>query len=93
MIPTVKTLRQSGYKVRVYHERKYLQQNKFSPVCILSSKGGKTTVEITTPDKERDVFGIAFCSDADNFSKKLGTKIATGRALAQLETQPILPNV
>lgn len=48
-----------------------------------SSKGGRTTVEITTPDG-REFIGTAICSNKENFNKKLSLKIALGRALSYL---------
>ena len=53
---TVKSLRKSGFKVRVLHTRNLLQDG--SPSC----KGGSTTVEITTPDGT-DISGTANCRD------------------------------
>jgi hypothetical protein len=77
MIPTVKQLRQSGYKVRVLHTRKYKEMEQ------LLAKGGTTTIEITTPDG-KNVIGVANCADTDSYNKRLGVRIAVGRALSQL---------
>jgi len=86
MQPTIKSLRQQGYKVRVIHERRYTSKYKFSgPTVELSARGGWTTIEITTPDKQRSAVGEAVCSNQDNFNKKIGNMIALGRALAALE--------
>ena len=85
MQPTIKTLRQSGYKVRVIHARVYKPFKKISGTYYeMSARGGSTTVQITTPDKQYNVEGVAECSDKDNFSKKTGNFIAVGRALKQL---------
>lgn len=70
---TVEDLRKSGYKVKVHHHR------KFSVVGI-NSRGGKTIVEITTPDGSTFT-GVARCSRKENFNKRLGVRIALGRAL------------
>lgn len=85
MIPTVKQLRQSGYKVRVCHTRHYDNTVKLATglTKILSAKGGKTAVQITTPEG-KDISGEAFCSKEDSYNKKLGVKIAIGRALSLL---------
>ena len=85
MIPTVKQLRQSGFKVRVCHTRNYDSVVKFNTGLTknLSPKGGKTVVEITTP-QGLDTTGEAVCSNEDPYNKKLGVKIAIGRALKNL---------
>mgnify|MGYP006355039505 CR=1 FL=1 len=70
---SVKQLRQSGYKVRVYHQREKKGEN-------ISPLGGATKVEITTPDG-KDLVGEAICSKRDNYNKKVGAAIAIGRAL------------
>jgi hypothetical protein len=86
MQPTIKTLRQSGYKVRVIHARKYKRVKKIDgDYYELFARGGSTTIQITTPDKKHNVQGIAECSDKDNFSKKTGNFIAVGRALKELK--------
>jgi hypothetical protein len=84
MQSTIKSLRQQGYKVRVIHVRQYTSKYKFSgPVLELSARGGSTTIEITTPDKQRSAFGESVCSNKD--SRKVGNAIALGRALEKLE--------
>lgn len=70
---SVEVLRRSGYKVRVKHFRK-------SGASGLNSRGGKTHVEITTPTGVT-LFGYARCSRKENFNKKMGVRIAVGRAL------------
>ena len=67
MTHTIKTLRQSGYKVRVMHSRVYTK-----PEYSLQAKGGLTEIEITTPDHSQTVKGAAKCSDIDCFSRKVG---------------------
>jgi len=52
----------------------------FLPINMLS-KGGETEVEID------GCIGVAKCSNADNFSRRLGVKIATGRALKELNNK------
>ncbi len=71
---TVESLRKKGYKVRVHHYRKHGEQS--SP----TSCGGKTVVEITTPDGITLV-GKARCNRKENYNKKLGVRIALGRAM------------
>ncbi len=55
-IPTklsIKNLRQSGWKVRVLHERNYFLRNRFdgnsTEVC---ARGGRTEIQLTSPDKK-----------------------------------------
>lgn len=88
---TIQSLRQAGFKVRVLHTRntQATQQLGFGSRNILSGKGGSTKIEITTPDEQTTVVGIAQCSDKDSFNRKLGNEIALGRALAKLN-KPIL---
>jgi len=85
MQPTIKDLRRQGYKVRVMHARHNNIKHKVSGTALeLSARGGSTTIELTTPDKQHTVFGKAVCSLEDNFNKKMGNAIALGRALAAL---------
>lgn len=72
---TVMGLRKSGNKVRVLHRRQIL------PDGTASCKGGSTTVEITTGDG-RELSGTSRCRDDERFDRKIGLKIALGRALA-----------
>jgi hypothetical protein len=71
---TVRELRQSGIKVRVLHTR------NISPDGSVSCLGGTTTVEITTKDGT-NLTGSAKCRDDERFDRKMGLKIAVGRAL------------
>ena len=73
---TVKNLRQNGFKVRVMHERMYNLDG-------ISCKGGITTIQISKNDQTSE--GIAYCSEKDNYNKKLGVKIALGRAYKALQ--------
>ncbi len=83
MIPTVKQLRQSGYKVRVLHTRNYkLVEHLDNITKQVTAKGGTTTIEITTPDG-KNLTGVAHCSNQDSYNKRLGVRIAIGRALSQ----------
>jgi hypothetical protein len=88
MQPTIRELRQRGYKVRVMHSRhKQLLNSIFSERWELSPQGGSTTIELTTPDKTVTVFGKSVCSLEDNFNRKVGNSIALGRALKELEVK------
>ena len=86
MQPTIKDLRRQGYKVRVMHARHHEAKQKVSGTVLeLSARGGSTTIEVTTPDKQRTVVGKAVCSMEDNFNKKMGNSIALGRAIRALD--------
>jgi hypothetical protein len=89
----INQLRDAGYKVRVHHLRKYrsisesLTRHQFevqyqsSYAAWILPNGGSTVVELTTPDGV-EVSGTAVCSEKDQYNRKLGLKIALGRAIA-----------
>ena len=79
----VERLRKSGFKVRVKHYRLTNQDG-------IKSRGCKTVVEVTTPDGETLV-GMARCSRNENFNKRLGVRIALGRAFKDKGSQCISP--
>ncbi len=86
--PTIKNLRQQGYKVRVHHTRNFITEPTISGFKqILSNNGGKTTIEITTPCKQYTVFGVSNCSEKDNYNRRVGNAIAMGRAWDNLKNQ------
>ena len=70
----IEYLRKNGFKIRVKHFRRH------SPSLVKETKGGKTVVEVRTPDG-KEIKGEAICSSKDNYSKKIGVRIALGRAL------------
>ena len=73
---TVQNLRKNGYKVRVLHHRVF--DNRV--LGCFYPKGGETVIQITTPDGQ-ELEGRAKCSRKDLYNKKLGVKVAIGRAL------------
>jgi hypothetical protein len=75
MLPIVEALRKGGFKVRVRHSR------RMNPTGI-NPRGGKTVVNLTTPNGI-ELEGVAVCSRKENFNKRLGVRIALGRALAK----------
>ena len=84
---TVKSLRQAGNKVRVIHDRPRYQNPKSMRLTSFGpykEKGGTTEIQITTPEGI-DVSGKSKCSPKDNYNKKLGVRIALGRALEELK--------
>jgi len=78
---TVRELRQAGNKVRVLHTRNISSNGSIS--CL----GGTTVVEITTKDG-RNLTGLAKCRDDERFDRKMGLKIAVGRALTSSSDIP-----
>jgi hypothetical protein len=97
---TVAELRRMGYKVRVNHNRWYLDEVngvwdllprhmvEEMPDVYDSSKpdccGGMTEIELSTPDG-KTVKTVAECADVDGFCKKTGVNIALKRALVELK--------
>jgi hypothetical protein len=87
---TIRQLRRSGFKVRVIHKRHQKIVTKIDGNYFENSaKGGTTIIQITTPDKQTDVEGVAVCSIEDNYDRKVGNAIALGRALSDLNEEQI----
>jgi hypothetical protein len=79
--PTIEHLRKAGWKVRVIHKRPTFEIQRFGGVSReFKATGGETKIAITSPDGKIDSFGQAFCADEDHFDRKMGNKIALGRA-------------
>jgi len=86
---TVQQLRNSGYKVRVLHNRLYNGYYKwqvgsktaegygYGPIDP-DTKGGSTQIIIDSPSGDH-YDGLAICSKKENYNKKLGVRIALGR--------------
>ena len=70
-IPTIHQLRRAGWKVRVIHG--VIDEDNF-----LSDRF--TRIELTCPN-QKDSVGTAYCSRKDQWNRKLGNRIALGRAL------------
>lgn len=79
----VERLRKDGYKVRVKHYRRVNSDG-------VISRGGKTLVEVTTPEG-LNLVGMSRCSRKENFNKRLGVRIALGRAFKNKGTQEVQP--
>ncbi len=89
-IPTVRELRQEqGYKVRVTHYRKTSKNSDLYSLADLrdgefmdfvEAKGGKTVVEVQSPDGT-ELKGESICNNDDAFCKKTGRSLALARAL------------
>lgn len=88
---TVESLRKSGHKVRVTHYRHYqkrpferqdknlYRQNEMD-YWLIGPRGGKTVVEILTPDGQ-ERYGESICSIKDAYVKKFGVQKALNRAM------------
>ena len=80
--PTIHQMRCAGWKVRVIHGF----TNSNLPFAPVSSKNKQplsdrfTRIELTSPES-KDCTGIAYCSKEDQWNRKLGNRIALGRAL------------
>lgn len=85
---TIKQLRQAGYKVRVHHKRPIQTTQRIDGISSqYSPKGGTTIIQITSPNFQYDVEGIAICSEKDSWNRKMGNSIALGRALNKLNQE------
>lgn len=88
---TVQELRNSGYKVKVLHNRLYNGYQKWETlgddytfakalgVAGPDPKGGSTQVIIDSPNGQH-FEGHSICSKKDNYDKKMGVRIALGRS-------------
>lgn len=83
---TIEKLRKSGFRVRVMHTRQYetVSRGMSGPISRLSCKGGRTKIEVTTPDNAITADAVAECSLQDSFNRKLGNSIALGRVVQKL---------
>jgi len=80
---TVKSLRQKGLKVVVYHHRRITQEAVGGGK--IDEKGGFTEISVLSKEGKFLSGGKSVCSNKDNYDKKMGVKIALGRAIANLE--------
>lgn len=87
---TIQSLRKQGFKIRVTHSRfvngfglvRYSKANRTN--SAVQAKGGKTEIDITTPEGKTSS-ASAVCSSLDTFNRKLANRIALGRALKCLQ--------
>lgn len=89
-IGQVAILRSKGYRVRVFHHRRYESSRGevfYSGIKVpgteLCAKGGLTVVKVTLPDGS-SATGFAKCCIKDAYNKKCGVRAALGRALKEL---------
>ncbi len=95
------SLKKAGFKVYVRHFRfsnvdgqlhslpECKEMAKGAPENIklnhIKSRGGKVEIEIQTPDGNHKATATALCCDKDNYNKKIGIRIALGRARNEIE--------
>jgi hypothetical protein len=80
--PTIHQLRCAGWKVRVIHG---FTNKKFMGSEITNLSNRFTKIELTSPE-QKDSTGIAYCSKQDQWNRKLGNRIALGRALKNYQS-------
>lgn len=85
-MPTIQSLRQNGYKVRVIHRNHMAADHEFVNTERLAndSNPNVTEITVTTPDRVTTVSGIAYRANGDQYNRRVGNAIALGRALIQL---------
>lgn len=77
-LPTIHELRKKGYKVRVIHHKKVSELDPYHHLA-------KRLTQIDIRDLNGHEFtGIARCSKQDEYNRKMGNKIALGRALKHM---------
>jgi hypothetical protein len=79
--PSIHEMRKIGWKVRVIHG--YVQDlkktlNDFDLISKLSYR--YTRIEITSPEYLHG-YGESFCSNKDQYNRKIGNRIALSRAI------------
>ena len=90
----ISELRNAGFRVYINHDRLiknvWVYDNATTKVLrpLISPKGGTTIVEIHSQDGKQFI-GIAACSKSDCYNKKRGLAIALGRALKDMNDEPI----
>lgn len=87
--PTIAELRQKGYSVRVWHRGKDSSDREVLDSSVyldrIANDGREVTeITITTPDGV-SVAGLAYRAKEDPFNRKLGNRIALGRAWKHLQ--------
>ena len=81
--PTIAELRRSGHKVRVHRRDLNENEAELAVRCAKDSHCPVTEVTVTNPDG-KSASGVAYRASGDQFNRKLGNKIALGRALKVL---------
>ena len=90
----ISELRNAGFRVYINHDRlvknQWVYQNARTKVLtpMLCPKGGSTIVEIHSQEGKQYT-GIAKCLKSDCYNKKRGLAIALGRALKEMNNEPV----
>ena len=74
--PTIESLRKTGWKVAVIHKTD-------------DTKRQYTHIIVTSPE-QKHAEGFAFVHTGDNYDRKIGNKIAIGRALKNLSNNILI---
>lgn len=83
---TQQELEKLGYRVKYRHRRPVREVRKLDGTqLIFQPKEGWTDCFITNSNREVVASGWSKCAAIDNFNRKLGNKIAFGRAVKQLK--------
>ena len=95
---TVENLRKMGFRVKVRHTRNYTGMPKFSgsdgilvQEDVYDPYGGYTEVEVYDFAAQQAYTGKAECSKKDHYCRKLGVRIALGRALKKMGMTTTIP--
>ena len=81
---TVEQVKKEGYDVYIRHERLYEDVPNMPPL-YLSPTGGATYAELTDKVTGHVATAEARCNNRDNYNRKIGVKIALGRAYKMMK--------
>lgn len=73
-----------GFKAEAIHNRLMQASGKMDQLRCVSPMGGSTVVKLYNEDESVVVYGVADCNPKDHFNRKLGYRIALGRALKKI---------
>lgn len=86
---TVEKARKKGYDVYIRHERLYDDvTGKYrggEKDVMVSPTGGVTYAELTDPNTGHVATAEARCNNHDHYNRKIGVKIALGRAWKMMQ--------
>ncbi|MEY4342675.1 MAG: hypothetical protein RL736_471 [Pseudomonadota bacterium] len=85
--PSIHEMRKNNWKVRVIHGYINDLKKTLDSFYIISELATRyTRIEITCP-KNLNSFGESFCSNKDQYNRKLGNRIALARAIKNYQKQ------
>ena len=82
-IPNTKELRQRGFKVFIKHEPYANLYSKHDNHYLIAT--GMTKASIIPPGGKNEYYAYTYRSLKDQFNRKLGVRIALGRALKYMK--------